>query len=183
MSLYMIKEHKNFLSPDNINFIENVMLNDNFPFYIKQSATHNSKGEPNNETFLNHVILHNLESKLASEVVNSDYYEVALSMLQQFTKAIKQEVHFFTRITFNLTFANGLEKSGTHVDHRYPHKQIILYLNDCDKNAKTVIVDDKDKIIKTITPQKYKGICFDSLPHYQIFPKHGLRLILVATFI
>ena len=46
-----------------------------------------------------------------------------------------------------------------------------------------VIVDDKDKIIKTITPQKYKGICFDSLPHYQIFPKHGLRLILVATFI
>ena len=28
----MVKEHKKFLSPDNINFIENVMLNDNFLF-------------------------------------------------------------------------------------------------------------------------------------------------------
>ena len=47
----MVKEHKNFLSPDNINFIENVMLNDNFPFYIKQSATENTKGKQNNESF------------------------------------------------------------------------------------------------------------------------------------
>ena len=86
----MVKEHKNFLSPDNINFIENVMLNDNFPFYIKQSATENTKGKQNNESFLKHIILHNLETKRPSEAVNSDYYEIALNMLQQFTKAIKQ---------------------------------------------------------------------------------------------
>ena len=55
---------------------------------------------------------------------------------------------------FNLTYANGMEKSGVHVDHKYPHKQIILYLNDCDKDAKTVIVDDKGKDSKIITPEK-----------------------------
>ncbi len=183
MSIYMIKEHKNFLSPDNINFIENVMLNDNFPFYIKQSATENTKGKQNNESFLKHIILHNLETKRPSEAVNSDYYEIALNMLQQFTKAIKQEVNFFTRMCFNITYANGMEKSGVHVDHKYPHKQIILYLNDCDKDAKTVIVDDKGKDSKIITPEKYKGVCFDGVPHYHYFPKKGLRLVLVGTFI
>ena len=29
-------------------------------------------------------------------------------------------------------------KKGTHIDHEYPHKQIIIYLNDADKNQKPV---------------------------------------------
>ena len=61
--------------------IEEVILNDHFPFFIKQSATTNLKGEPNNEPFLKHIILHNLESKRAPDIVNSPHYDLTLDIL------------------------------------------------------------------------------------------------------
>ena len=83
----------------------------------------------------------------------------------------------------NTIINNGYEKSGTHIDHEYPHKQIIIYLNDADKKSKTCIVDEKDKVIKSISPEKYKGICFDAQRHFNYNPTTKHRLILVATFI
>ena len=103
-------------------------------------------------------------------------HELAKNLLKEIKKDL--DLFWIHLIEYNQAGAQTAHDHSKTEDYSF-----ILYLNDCDKNAKTVIVDDKDKIIKTITPQKYKGICFDSLPHYQIFPKHGLRLILVATFI
>ena len=180
---HFYKEHKKFLSDTNLKFIEEVILNDHFPFFIKQSATTNLKGEPNNEPFLKHIILHNLESKRAPDIVNSPHYDLTLDILNNFSRAIKQEVHFFTRICYNLTFANGVKKCGVHRDHKYPYKQVIIYLNNCDKNSKTIILDEKGKTVREITPEKYKGVCFDGLSHYHIFPKTGFRLALVGAFV
>ena len=56
----------------------------------------------------------------------------------------------------------------------------VIYLN--NSLAKTVICSN-EKIVKKITPETGKGICFNNLPHYQEFPKSGIRLVLVATFI
>ena len=42
---------------------------------------------------------------------------------------------------------------------------------------------EKDKVIKSISPEKYKGICFDAQRHFNYNPTTKHRLILVATFI
>ena len=55
--------------------------------------------------------------------------------------------------------------------------QVIIFLNDADENAETVIGDSR------IKPEKYKGICFGYENHHMIFPKSGVRYVLVATYI
>jgi hypothetical protein len=82
----------------------------------------------------------------------------------------------------NLTFNNGTKKCPIHQDHEYPHKQLIIYLNDADIDSKTIILDKKNKVLKKITPEKYKGVCFENLHHYMIYPKKGERVVLVTTF-
>jgi len=104
------------------------------------------------------------------------------------------------RAAINLTYNNGQEKCFPHVDHSEYHKQLIVYLNDPpDKESHTVIMDkdtplDKDGSdsilfpdeekhqLKRIVPEKYKGVCFENLPHYQVYPKFGDRIVCVFTF-
>ena len=64
--------------------------------------------------------------------------------------------------------------------HEFEHKQLLVYLNDCDKTLCTVIEDEGKKI--KIEPVKFKGACFESKPHYHFFPKQGIRVVLVITF-
>ena len=77
---------------------------------------------------------------------------------------IKLKIKKLFRVSINLSFNIGVKKSIVHQDHDFDHKQLIIYLNDCDKNSKTVILNKKNKIIKEITPEKYKGVVFDKLP-------------------
>jgi len=176
------KENKNFLSKKNIQFINNTVLTNGFPFYLVNAIEDSKKLIP----VMGHIVLNRLEKIHLSKCINSPHYDETVDILNSFFKSINEKPNFYTRIAYNLTFNNGLEKSHTHVDHdNFNHKQIIIYLNDCDKESSTCIVDKKDrnKVIKTIEPEKNKGICFDSFPHYMIFPKSGLRIILVATYI
>ena len=60
-----------------------------------------------------------------------------------------------------------------------------LELYDYENNSyQTYEIENKeDNIIKSIEPEKYKGICFDNQRHFNYNPKNKFRLILVATFI
>ena len=46
-----------------------------------------------------------------------------------------------------------------------------------DKSAR-----GKNKPLEKSYPEPGKGIIFKKHPHYQVFPKKGARLVLVATF-
>ena len=96
-----------------------------------------------------------------------------------------QQLKEILRIAVNLTYNNGEKCSPIHQDHHFPHNQLLVYLNTpIDKNAKTVIYDNNEKtILKKITPEKFKGVCFENKPHSLIHPTKGDRLVLVYTFI
>ncbi len=47
-----------------------------------------------------------------------------------------------------MTFNFGVKKSIVHEDHNFDHKQLIIYLNDCDQNSKTILLNNKNKVIK-----------------------------------
>ncbi len=40
-----------------------------------------------------------------------------------------------------------------------------------------------NKIIKKVKFEQYKGFVFESTPHYQLYPKKGIRLMLVTTYV
>jgi len=170
------KESKNFLTKENINYINNVILSNTFPFYIKKKST-----DVDSQKVMAHNLLNRPEEK--KNRINSPYYYEVLNLVNSFFNKFNIKSVEILRMSINLTFNNGHKKCPTHLDHYYPHKQLIIYLNDADPCSKTVILnEEKTKIIKKITPEKYKGVCFDSLPHYLIYPKKGLRIILITTF-
>jgi len=44
-------------------------------------------------------------------------------------------------------------------------------------------MDDSEKtILKEIEPKKFKGVYFESCPHYMIYPSQDIRVVLVYTF-
>jgi hypothetical protein len=179
-----LKENKNFLSKENLDFIENIIFKEkNFSWYYQDQATFTS--DPSvTSNFFSHTVLQRLDKKDISEAINSKYYRETVDILKNFLNSIEVKVNFFTRIAYNLTFNNGEEKCDIHSDHAFDHNQVIIYLNDClDKNSKTVVLDNNKQILKEIYPEKFKGICFGSNLHYHFFPKKGVRIVLVATFI
>ena len=117
--------------------------------------------------------------------IDTPLYAVEISnkgaVFKSFVLKNNIEVKEVLRCAINLTFNTMEEKCPTHDDHDYPHKQFLMYLNDCfDKNAKTVILKNNEKL--EIVPEKFKAICFDSAPHYMIYPKKDIRVVLVVTF-
>jgi hypothetical protein len=177
-----LKQNKKFLSKDNITFIEKYLFDINFPYYHQPFSVN----KETKDLWLSHLVLRRLEetNNLTNVINTTEFiYNQSLDILNNYCKAVNEKPYFFTRIAYNLTFNNNNEKCDIHKDHDYPHKQIIIYLNDCDKYAKTCILNENEELIKEIIPEKYKGICFGDLPHYHFFPKSGIRLVLVATYI
>ena len=39
-----------------------------------------------------------------------------------------------------------------------------------------------DLFVKEVAPKQFRGVMFDSLPHYHIMPKKGERIVFVITF-
>jgi hypothetical protein len=174
--MYLI-EDTSFLKKEHIDYIENFILKTNFPFYYQNGSV----VEDNNEEVLVHIVLRRPESRKENEEFNSSSYNFFVDILNTFCKKQKIKINEILRINVNLTFNNGLKKCPTHLDHDYPHKQLLVYLNEVkDKNSYTVLIN-KNKKIK-IKPVKYKGVCFDNVLHYHYFPKFGSRIVAVFTF-
>lgn len=180
----IIKTYKKFLSKENKDFINNVLLGNNFPYYLSEyDVNHPHDDKIPSYKILCHTVLQRKEDRKLGETFNSVYTNQTLSILSNFFKKTKIDKVNFFRIAYNYTFNIGVKKSYIHVDHEHDHQQAIIYLTDTlDKNTPTVIVNDKGKTLEKCYPEKDKGIIFPKKPHYHIFPKKGARLVLVATF-
>ena len=181
----MFKQSKNFLSKKSKKFINEVVLAPGiFPFY--QAYAHPYKTKENTfKKFFGHIILARSDDTDYNKppVWNSTYHIQFIDIVNEFCEQQKIKIEKFYRMNVNFTYNSGHETTDIHVDHGFPHHQIIIYLDDAaDKNAETVILNNKNKVIKRIKPIQYQGICFKGLPHYLKFPKFGQRVILVATF-
>ena len=193
MSL-LIKQSKNFLSPEQKKIITQVIEKSELPFYMGP-AFHSLK-----YPYLSHVLVKRPEDRrgdpgkrnvdditypskyTAVNQFNSIHADTFLEFLFAFCDKYEIKVNQVFRASINLSFNIGLKKCPSHVDHEFDHKQLIIYLNDCDKSAKTVLLTDDNKISDTITPEKYKGVLFKTCKHYLVYPKKGCRIIAIYTF-
>jgi hypothetical protein len=173
----MIIEDKNFLSKDNIDFIESYIFSNNFPLYMQNSSVKND-----NIKSMTHIVLPRIEERNNYNETHP-FYENFVSILSNFCSKNKINYNELLRIAVNFTYNNGISDiSPIHIDHNFEHNQLLLYLNKpLDKNCKTVLLDDNNNVVKEIYPEKFKGLFFKKMPHYMVFPKMGERYILVFT--
>ena len=172
-------EDKNFLKKESINFIETIILGNNFPFFLNKNTV-----AKDNNSFMSHVVLKRIEERKNKNKnkINSSYYSNFVKILNEFTEKNNINYKEIFRIAVNFSYKNNSKCSPIHVDHEFPHKQLLVYLNTV-KDAFTVIYDEsKNRILKKIIPMKYKGVCFDGLPHAGFFPEKGEKIVIVYTF-
>ena len=172
-------EDKNFLTDQQKEIINKTILGENFPFYWNSNAIGDD-----NLSFFTHIILKRKEERIDNETgVNTNFYNFFLDVFNTFCNKHNIKYNELLRIAVNLSFNNGSKKSKVHKDHFFEHKQLLIYLNDVkDKNSHTCILNEDKKLWKSITPEKYKAVCFGHRDHYAIMPKKGRRLIAVYTF-
>ena len=187
----MIKEYPNILNKKEKDFLKKAIVNSSsFSFYLNTSDV-DSNFKFNNPKlnyfpfFTHTVLLRPEQSDNANKEsrIHSNTYNFFTDLFSKLSKRCKFKYEEIFRININLTFNNGKEKSHVHVDHYFPHKQLILYLHSDDLNACTCIVNKKNKKIKKIKPSPNKAVVFDGeLDHYHIVPKKGYRVVLIYTF-
>lgn len=181
MSNFFFIEDNNFVSEELKKQIDNLVFDSNLPFYYNEKEILYEKEK---SPYLTHTILKRHEERKKGETFNSINYEIFLELLGEFCKKHNIKVNELLRISVNLTYNNGQPSSSIHLDHDFPHNQLLVYLNNpLDKNSKTVIYDDDKKtILKEIAPERYKGICFEKKPHALYHPTKGDRFVIIYTF-
>lgn len=166
-------EDKNFLTNYQKDKIQDLLKGGDVPFYMSLEAAKPGDGGVN---FVHHIIHRDSPGQK-----NSHLYDLFVDILNTFCSKNNIEYNNIHRCAINITINSGLEKCPIHTDHIFPHKQLLLYLNDSDGDT-YVLNEDEIEVLQISKPEKYKGIAFNSLPHYHYFPKKGIRAVAVITF-
>ena len=164
-----IIEDDNFLPKDKKQFIDKVILGANFNYFLSEAFA--QKGY----LYFSHAALVSKSNKHYSP-----HYTALSSLFYSFCNKHNLTVKSIHRININITVNINKKECIIHKDHPRKHKQLIIYLNDCDPKSCTLIYKNK-KLIK-IKPKKYKAVCFDHYKHSFRYPRYGMRAVAVYTF-
>ena len=163
--------------------VKNLIFEQRFEWIFNPSSTEMDpkyKEEHTDAPFYSHIVIQRPEFQLYPEP-QSKYCNLFVDCLEDIINENTDQIpfhvddHFWTRINVNATHPNtGNQLSLPHVDHRFPHYNMIVYLNDCDGDT---IVEGK-----SIQPEEDKVIVFEG-EHYMKLPTSGRRVIIVATLL
>jgi len=159
-----------------------------FPWYWEKNAVMKEPGKGDDINFFGHTLIKRFENRrLGEELYQSSACEFFVPIIDRFFKKHKLKYKEILRASINLLYPQKIKQSEPHVDHNFPHNQIICYLNESDGD--TVILKKKikggkfkHKEIARVSPEPFKILYFGYLPHYVIHPTSGRRIILVMTF-
>ena len=124
--------------------------------------------------FLLRTDLNNLYAK-----VNSPYMEDVNRMYCEIFNAnrdVMKSFNMMCRCAANETqpYNGPDDKTRAHVDHDFPHKNMLIYLTDAGGNT---FVEDEE-----FAPEEDDVIIFEGL-HWHQLPKHKRRVVFVMTYI
>lgn len=158
-----------------LRFIDYVS-SDSFPWFYQQSTS-------DKYMFFSHVFMKRDFTTLDSVgIVNSNMYEECFDIFKTFCEQNDVSFSKIYRAAVNLTTHTPSEMVDIHTDHQIEHKVFLLYLNEFT-NGETFIYDNDHKLIKTIVPNKNKGVIFSGEPHSHAFcSPFERRLVIVIAF-
>ena len=163
----MIKDD-NFLKPEHKQLIK-LVLSNKFPLYWTEHQVF-----PDKRPYLSHAfLLHDKDKNIST--INSNLYEKVLDILITFCNKNNITFNECLRVNLNITFPLATKKGKFHKDHKFDHKQLIVYINNSDGDT----VLKKEGRIKN---KRYRGVCFDNQMHYAETPSKDRRAVLIYTF-
>tara|TARA_B100001939_G_scaffold342269_1_gene353165 strand:- start:109 stop:639 length:531 start_codon:yes stop_codon:yes gene_type:complete len=172
-------EDKNFLNKEQKLFINSFFKKQPFAFYYQEDSV-----EGDNRSVLIHHLISRKKYRDNLPYKMSDFTDSFVDIFNAFMKNNKLEYNEIHRMAVNFSYNNGQRKGQVHTDHEYPHKQVLICLNEpLDLDCGTVILDQKNKVVREVKFEQYKGFMFESTPHYQLYPRKGIRIMLVTTYV
>jgi hypothetical protein len=185
---------KNFLTKDELYVVNEEILQNDFPWYPMDN-TLKGKAFP----MMTHILMDRCDNN-ETPIPNSKYYYFFEKIIKRLCEKNKIKFTKCARASLNLSMANNKYPFiSPHVDHRFKHTLVMIYLEDC--SGDTIVFDEKyikgDNIIdiespkikklntlKKIKPEQGKVmICDGSYFHTYGFCKHNeIRRVGVFTF-
>ena len=197
----LVHEVENFLTGEELEVVDNTILSKEFSWYYQEESTVDLF------PFFSHVIHPRVaenDEESAPLITNSPMHYFVLPIVERYCKLyLNRPLQKIYRSSLNCTYGWNTPYPFTepHIDHKFDHMNLIVYLNDDFEDGETLIfdkyncegmgecmysVDDYDKvnIFQKISPKKGKISCFDGkLYHGMNNLKSGKRrVILVTTF-
>lgn len=190
----MITELINPLTKEYLELKRSVRSN-RFPWYYSESSV---GAQSNNFLLFSHPVVGRPERGNKPKVVSKRFEKVMPVIMQIFEANDLQPENFF-RICFNNVFHNAHRMSDPHVDHEFPHRNLLIYLNQVSCGPTYVFNEtfsaqyppgsydayNHDLVVGWESePVEDKVVSFDGFHyHAQGFPKAGERRItLVVTY-
>ena len=165
------------ISVDYDNF-KSVVLGGDFPWFWQRAYNEWEVTEDTqNFDFFSHVLLQRPGHTKLHSVENSQYLPAAEKIFSQFCDIYDLKPKVLYRANLNMTIPTGdTRPSPMHTDHDFPHKNLILYLTDCQGGA--TVVEGKDPFYG----EEDSFFLFEGR-HQHYLPTSGRRVVLVYTFI
>jgi hypothetical protein len=196
----LFHEVDDFLTEEELGIVDNNIMSKDFPWYYHQDST--STLFP----FFSHVIYARNTAR-----DDDDYKVLSNSPMSHFMgpivnryckKYLNKPVEKIYRSCLNLSFGWNVPYTHMepHVDHKFEHHNLLIYLNTVNQGGETIIFDkyyfegmdtcftineyDKVESVASISAQRGKAVCFDGKLFHSInnFPTNDKRVVLVTTF-
>jgi hypothetical protein len=193
----MIRILKNPLTENYIN-LKNEVLGVDFSWYYYGTSTRSQYNSGEHFPFYMHTPLIKPINGEPSKI-NSACYDKCITVLAEIFDFNQIKVETLYRIAFNSSFHHPIRYGDPHVDHLFPHNNIIIYLNPDIKGSTFIFKEKFSKdylessfaydnhslqIEEEIKAEEDKVLIFDGFR----FHTHGYtdpskrRVILVATY-
>ena len=157
---------------------KNLVLSGDFPWFrVAHTAFEDHQEGHEDFPFLSHKFLTRpLDSCLYSKV-NSQYVEHMQEVFREIVLDNDIDPQVIYRMNANAVYptANNLP-SPLHVDHNFPHNNMIIYLTDTQGGS--TMVEGKEYM-----SQEDDVLIFDGKPHCARPPRKDVRIVLVITFL
>jgi len=175
----LIFEKQYIPNAEELGFFDYITTN-NFPWYYNETEIEDATVK---YPFFSHVIVNRPVDGIPKRgSINSQYFPLLFNIFDKFCNKNGIKYKDICRISLNFNFHQDALHTNIHVDHTFEHKNFIMYLSEC--SGDTIIFDDQEQIIASISPELYKVLIFDGLKHAAGFCKpNERRIVLVITFL
>lgn len=168
---------------NNYNELKNIILGEEFPWFfmvdaVKGEYRHGQMGV-NNFPFFSHVLLDRPGDNKAYAVPVSNVLPLAERVFREICEERKISYKVLYRVNANMTLPSvtgNCQPSPLHLDHSFPHKNMLVYLTDCN-GGPTMVRGQDDYYGKEDDVYVFEGL------HQHKLPTSNRRIVLVYTFI
>ena len=161
-----------------INF-KNLVLSNNFPWF-RLSKTISDEPEQNTDydefSFLSHTFLTRPQPSCLYSHANSEHVQQMQQVFREIADYNKLDPQIIYRMNANAMYPTEKNlPSPMHVDHFFPHKNMIIYLT--NPHGGSTIVGEKEYLA-----EEDDVLIFDGVRHCVKPPSKDIRIVLVTTF-